>query len=500
MIKLLLVTWNAVAHDKLDLDETEPQLAFVAYHMTTKGQQKITRDELERCVINARNALPELLGYTTVSPTTFIDQVEERSSLFIQLGFEENDEGSLVPSYEFSHLSFQEYLTAKAIAEGWLPDSDANALDVLLLHFSEDHWGEVTPLVAVLLGRKAKTLIEQMITLSYSERTEDDGLFNNLKKVYAPIHLANCIASEVPMSPDLLEKSITAVVLNKNSIESYYRENPKTTSNINVFETIYKSKYGSTYESTVRDTLFATQEDEIIYEFSKAWIDIYTEYKVDIFAPSAILQLLQGAARAEQVLGVLQMMNDAFNADNDTNRSVGISRKDTRDNSSSAIMEALFTEIIRMLQTDDCLFIYSAAWCLAWSGYNKADIIPDEFIIPAVMRLAGLWCSSTLPRRMKRMVSWGMSSVCKPGLSQEVFRDIVGLAEAIDSNYYSDDNEFDATAALYLAILTNHWSELEISEKSARTKRCGGVADHLGFCWNPVMEKTLLIGSGVKSA
>lgn len=48
MIKLLLVTWNAVAHDKLDMDETEPQLAFVAYYMTTQGQQKITRDKLEK--------------------------------------------------------------------------------------------------------------------------------------------------------------------------------------------------------------------------------------------------------------------------------------------------------------------------------------------------------------------------------------------------------------------------------------------------------------------
>lgn len=38
MIRLLLVTWNAAAHDKLDMDETEPQLAFVAYYMMEQGQ------------------------------------------------------------------------------------------------------------------------------------------------------------------------------------------------------------------------------------------------------------------------------------------------------------------------------------------------------------------------------------------------------------------------------------------------------------------------------
>ena len=85
MVKLLLVTWNAAGHDKLDMDETEPQLAYVAYKMTTEGKQKITRDDLEKCIIESRRALPELLAYTTVSPSRFIDQVEERSSLLIQI-------------------------------------------------------------------------------------------------------------------------------------------------------------------------------------------------------------------------------------------------------------------------------------------------------------------------------------------------------------------------------------------------------------------------------
>lgn len=89
MIKLLLVTWNAAGHDKLDMDETEPQLAFIAYSMTVNGLQKITRDNLTRCIISARKAMPELLSYTELSPPRFIDQVEERSSLLIQMGLEQ---------------------------------------------------------------------------------------------------------------------------------------------------------------------------------------------------------------------------------------------------------------------------------------------------------------------------------------------------------------------------------------------------------------------------
>jgi len=108
MIKLLLVTWNASAHDKLDMDETEPQLAFVAYYMMEQGQQKITRDRLEICIIKARKELPEILGYTTVPPSKFIEQVEERSSLLIQMGFEENNVGQMVAFYEFSQLKLND--------------------------------------------------------------------------------------------------------------------------------------------------------------------------------------------------------------------------------------------------------------------------------------------------------------------------------------------------------------------------------------------------------
>ena len=71
------------------MDETEPQLAFVAYEMTKKGSQKIIKDEMQKSIVRARREMPELLGYTTVTPFRFIDQVEERSSLLIQAGLEE---------------------------------------------------------------------------------------------------------------------------------------------------------------------------------------------------------------------------------------------------------------------------------------------------------------------------------------------------------------------------------------------------------------------------
>ena len=120
MIKLLLVTWNVEGHDQLDIEEAEPQLCFVAYWMSTNGLQTITEDELRAALIDARTQMPEILGYTKISVNEFIKRVESRSSLLIMSGHRKLENGHIVQVYEFLHLSFQEYLTAKAIVKGYI--------------------------------------------------------------------------------------------------------------------------------------------------------------------------------------------------------------------------------------------------------------------------------------------------------------------------------------------------------------------------------------------
>src|SRR5690606_14023832 len=95
MIKLLLVTWNVEGHEILDIEEAEPQLAFVAYWMTKNGQQTISAEELNNCLIEARKQMPEILGYTNVNPAEFIKRVESRSSLLIMTGHKRLESGSM---------------------------------------------------------------------------------------------------------------------------------------------------------------------------------------------------------------------------------------------------------------------------------------------------------------------------------------------------------------------------------------------------------------------
>jgi hypothetical protein len=465
MIKLLLVTWNSLAHDKLDMDETEPQLAYVAYYMTTRGQQKITKDKLTKSITESRKLLPELLDYTELSPSKFIDQVEERSSLLIQMGLEEDEKGQWAPSYEFSHLSFQEYLTAKAIVNGWISNSDNyDPLDTLIQHIGEDHWIEVIPLVAVLLGRDAKPLIERLIELSAKDEIFDDVIaieeLNKLENV-APVHLANCVASEVPMNQDLLERAIRLIVKRKITIDARAKLRINSPALINVFETILKSKYGGNYQEVIKKTLFEPYADTYTPYCANTWEELCRIQKEGEYNLREIIQLLTNKNHKEQATGTLRLMHFAFKLYQETRRNPEAKlQKPDRDTSIN-----LFSAVIQLLQTNDLLSIYSATWCIAWSGYAAADIIPHEFLPSIAKRLAELWVCADFPYNFTRMISWGLGCICMSDLSQENFHDVNGLTEAIENYYISPRNQYDCNTAIHLAIFTDHWTKKEIQER-----------------------------------
>lgn len=460
MIKLLLVTWNAMAHDKLDMDETEPQLAFVAYYMMEQGQQKITRDRLENCIIRARKELPEILDYTTVSPSKFIEQVEERSSLLIQMGYEENEMGQMIASYEFSHLSFQEYLAAKAIVKQWAPNSrNVSLLEILQPHLQEEYWREVIPLAAFLSARDAQPLIEKLIELNTKYEILDKKNKDN-KKYYSSnnsdilaLHLANCIANEVPMNQALLKKGILLILKRKEALDRIQGEYDISGS-IDVFESITKSKYGNSYRETLKNELFYCYKDKYAYELLDSWLQLYLLENEDSIHLDNILSLFENGDYQNQVTGALLMMYRSFLGAHSSKKRRGTNVK-------TGLEKDIFSNIYQMLNKKDELSIYSAAWCIAWSGYGERDIIPHDVTGAIADRLVDLWLTN-LPRNMKRIISWGLRSVCMPDLE---IQEKDGLKEAVEYNFEHPQNELDQAAAIYMAILTNQWSKEEVKGK-----------------------------------
>ncbi|NIM16418.1 MAG: NACHT domain-containing protein, partial [Candidatus Aminicenantes bacterium] len=163
-VEVLLMTWNVEAHEPMDPDEAIPQLAFVAFSMMKDGVQRISSRRLNEVLNLARKQMPEILGYARHSVAEFIKRVEYRSSLLMMSGHE-IENGTLYPMYEFRHLTFQEYLTARAIVEGYYPGRKDNdtLLKVLGPHLENTKWKEVVSLATVLAGRKVQPLVRHLI-------------------------------------------------------------------------------------------------------------------------------------------------------------------------------------------------------------------------------------------------------------------------------------------------------------------------------------------------
>lgn len=210
-IEVLLMTWNIEGHDPLDKDEVLPQLAYVAYRMMTSGKKSVTSDELLQMLKAARADMPETLSYSKMSVGDFVQRVEERSSIMTLSGHEVIA-GRLRPTYEFKHLTFQEYLAATAVVEGWLPieQRDSTLTDVLRSYMDQEAWQEVITLAAVLAGRRSSELAVELCNRLSAE--VDQNNFNSDTTLQLFRNLLGCLRDEALLMPDVAREAIRICV------------------------------------------------------------------------------------------------------------------------------------------------------------------------------------------------------------------------------------------------------------------------------------------------
>jgi NACHT domain len=211
-IEVLLATWNVEGHAPLEQDEVVPQLEYLAFSMMRDGMQQIGLEPLRSLLIEAREAMPEILSYTKTSPGELIDRIELRSSLLMQSGVDVID-GVLMPVYEFRHLTFQEFLCAQAIVTNHFPgatDSDT-PLSVLTPYLKKESWQEVVLLTMVLAGKRAAPIVQELIAQIRDEwRIEG----RDPRRRDPAQLLLDALVDEIQLTPDLLREAFRKVVSN----------------------------------------------------------------------------------------------------------------------------------------------------------------------------------------------------------------------------------------------------------------------------------------------
>lgn len=265
-IQVLLETWNLEAHEPIDLDEAIYQLAYIAYKMMMEHKQIITRRDLIQSLINARREL-EMLIPGAESYADFIKKVERRSALLIQKGYRLNEEtGQTEAIYEFQHLTFQEYLTAYAIANKCYPgakreDSPARLLEP---YFPQEYMKEVVLLSASLLDRwSVEELVDKII------HTLKNANISFKETEYLRSLLLQVIADEIPLMPQK-RKELFACCFESGMTKNY----------IAIIEIILKGKYAEDFTQYIEALDMKDGTNRMAYS---PVISILTHPELDIY-------------------------------------------------------------------------------------------------------------------------------------------------------------------------------------------------------------------------
>ena len=394
-IDVLLMTWNVEGYQPIELDEAIPQLAFIAFVMMKKGVQRISSRTLEGLLLQARKQMPEVLGYARFSVAEFVQRIELRSSLLIQSGFA-LQKGTLYPTYEYRHLTFQEYLAAKAVVEGYYPgrkESDT-IFAVLKPHLNKREWREVVRLAAVLAGRKAEPLVRYLVKLCKQGRLANAKLerLSYLRKSWDQLSLlSDCIVDEVQLAPALLEEALEIIA---------------RTSRGPSFEiaAIAEGKYGKLLRSVVEKAFISSETDlpGLGSALAEACLSqdfsLDNDNKLSDKAKASIREMLRAQNPLTKSTGALVLMEKAFEAAQPSFRNTPPERW-LGDEAAS---------IIKMLPAKEPYVAFSACWALAWLG--RAGFLSPENTEAAICLLVVLWRKANLPE-VQRQAAWAISEL-----------------------------------------------------------------------------------------
>jgi hypothetical protein len=373
-VEVLLMTWNTEGHEPIPEEEALPQLCYVASAMMFDGVQKISRPRLAALLQEARECLPTELGYVKGTVDEFIHRVEDRSSLLMMTGHDVED-SRLVEFFEFRHLTFQEFLTARAMVQGWHRNRNENdtLASVLEPHFDHEAWRQVIPLAAVLGGKGTEGLIQRLT----QEVASLKGLAFD-KGIGPFVMLGNCLADEAAARPDTIRSALRELV----RLGGWVRRAP-------FVRALARGRYGTELCAEAEKALLSEQ----VHQSSAArslmtvvwWQTVGNEDTTGYTQAAArFLGLVRGQGKLARCEGALGLQDLCFR--------LSLKSRAYYLAACANHLRASGPALVPMIFSEDAVEQYCGCWALVWLAGLRVWTPPAE---PDLLgRLFKLWNSS----------------------------------------------------------------------------------------------------------
>ena len=447
-VEVLLMTWNTEGHEPIPDDEALPQLCYLASAMMIAGTQKISRPQLAALLQQAREALPTELGYVTGTVDQFIHRVEDRSSLLMMTGIDVEN-GQLLEFFEFRHLTFQEFLTARGMVKGWHPDrrDEDTLVSVLEPYFEQESWREVIPLSAALGGKETEALIRRLTEIIKTKLEVSPSRLYNHPSAFA---LGNCLADEAAARPETIRTALTELVKTGS-----LRQDTSFT------QLLARGRYGKDLRE-IAGKIFLTSPSLAGTALTQAvWnqiVDSDNEQKY-LHAANKFFELLNSPSILNRCEGALGCMHLCYRLSSDMSNVKKIEFAD--------IFCKLGATFLPLLFSDSLPEQYASSWALTWFGECSAWTPPAE---PDLLgRLFLLWNHSS-DKEIKRFSVWALSTQPLAARDKGEWGASVPRKELdfLLQRYAQLGNGWEKSSALILAWYLRALSDEEIIQR-ART-------------------------------
>jgi NACHT domain-containing protein/restriction endonuclease len=450
-VEVLLMTWNTEGHDPIPEEEALPQLCYVASAMMLNGLQKISRPKLAGLLKDARSNLPTELGYVKETVDQFIHRIEDRSSLLTMTGHDVED-GKVTEFFEFRHLTFQEFLTARAMVEGWHPgrkDEDTLA-DVLEPYFDAEGWREVIPLAAALGGKATEILIQHLT--QHIENSRFERSLSGSGSV--SLVLLNCLVDEAAARPEIIRAALRPLI-HSGAITPFSNG-----------MALARGRYGSDLRDEAQKAFLAAppRPYHATHVLSMAvWSQIFPRDGTDRVqqACARLRELLQDPAKIRQYEGALGFVSMC--------RLLSVRSYSGK---TDALIQTMQPILLDMLFSENPPEQYAASWAAGFLGLRGLWTPPGQ---PDVLgRLFTLWHHSR-PGQIRSRLSWSLITQPLAARDQGRFKSVEPtlIEKLLDPSVTRADGSrfIILVATWYKKILDDSEISRQVNEIAAKTNK-----------------------------